>query len=48
MGLCNIENVIRHVRLRWCGHLGHMDSGAWQRKVNKTIVTGSNENSWNV
>ena len=42
MGLGSIENALRCERLRWYGHVQHMDPDTWPRKVDKTIVIGNN------
>ena len=46
LGRCSIENVLRCGRLHWHGHLQCMDSDTWPRKVNKSIVIGSNPRGW--
>ena len=42
LGLCSIENVLRHGNLCWYGHLQCMDPDTWPRNVDNTIVTGGN------
>ena len=42
LGLGSIENALRCGCLRQYGHVQHMDSDTWSRKVDKTIVTDNN------
>ena len=37
-----VKNVLRRGRIRWYGHLQHMNPDTRSRKKDKMIVTGSN------
>ena len=42
VSLLSIENILRRFRLCWHDRAKHIDPDAWPRKVEKTILTGSN------
>lgn len=45
LGLCSIENVLRRGRLCCYSHIQYTDPVTGSKKVDKTIITGSNPRS---